>query len=113
VRPRLEARARHEGFPFGAVGADVSPVELAGREVGHLVAEDFLEEPVGGGFEVRGDADEASVGIAAAEASGEARAPLDAAFGLEVGDVPEAKPAVEGLAKGIGEAGRRGHGREG
>ena len=50
-RSRLEARARHEGFPFGAVGAGVSSVELAGREVGHLVAEDFLEKSVGGAFE--------------------------------------------------------------
>jgi hypothetical protein len=32
-------------------------VELAGREVGHLVAEDLLEKSVGGAFEVRGDAD--------------------------------------------------------
>jgi hypothetical protein len=39
-------------------------VELAGREVGHFVAEDFLEKSVGGGFsfEVRRDADEALVG---------------------------------------------------
>jgi hypothetical protein len=91
-------------------------VELAGREVGHLVAEDFLEKSVGGGFEtfeIRRDADEALVRIAPAEASRQARAPLDAAFGFEVGDIPEVEPTVEGLDEVRGEAGMRGHGREG
>ncbi len=75
-------------------------MELASREVGHLVAEDFLEKSVRGAFEtfetfeafeafeafeVRRDADEAPVRIAAAEASRQARAPLDAALGFEVG----------------------------
>jgi hypothetical protein len=85
------------------VGADVSPVELAGREVGHLVSEDFLEESVGGGFEMSGYADEAAVGVAAAEASGQARAPLDSAHDIEVGDIPEVEPAVEGLHEVRGE----------
>jgi hypothetical protein len=70
VRPRFEASFLHERFPLGTVRAHFSPVELAGREVGHLVAEDFLEKSVGGGFQIRGDPDQASVGIAAAEASG-------------------------------------------
>jgi hypothetical protein len=77
------------------------------------VAEDFLEESVGSGFEIRRDADEALVGIAAAEATGQARAPLDAALGFEVGDVPEVEPAVEGLDEVRGEAGVRGHGGKG
>jgi hypothetical protein len=74
-------------------------MELAGREVGHLVAEDFQEESVGGGFEMRRDADEAPVGIAAAEAPGQAGAPLDAALPFEVGDVPETEPAIEGFGQ--------------
>jgi len=78
-------------------------VELAGREVCHLVAEDFLEKSVGSGFEMRRDADEASVRIAAAEAPGQARAPLDAALGFEVRDVPEVEPAVEGMTDFVGE----------
>jgi hypothetical protein len=77
-------------------------MELAGREVGHLVAEDFQEESVGGGFEayeMSRDADEAPVGIAAAEAPGQAGAPLDAALPFEVGDVPETEPAIEGFGQ--------------
>jgi hypothetical protein len=76
-------------------------VELAGREVGHLVAEDFREKCIGGGFfEVRRDADEALVRIAPTEAPRQAWAPLDAASGIEVGDVPEVEPAVEGIGGG-------------
>ena len=107
------------GVPFGegsrVRGSKPAPVmrafhsgsvELAGGEVGHFVAEDFLEKFVGGGFEAyegRRDADEALVRVAAAKASGQARAPLDAAFRSEVRDVPEAEPAVEGLDKVRGE----------
>jgi hypothetical protein len=50
---RLEAGGRHERLPFRAVRTDVSSVELAGREVGQLVAEDFPEESVRGTGEVR------------------------------------------------------------
>ncbi len=88
-------------------------MELARREVRHLVAEDFLEECVGGGLEVGGNADEALVRIAAAEASGQARASLDAALGIELRDVPKVEPVVEGLDQVRGKVGRRGHGREG
>jgi len=52
------------------VGTDASAVELARGEVGELVAEDFIEESVFGFFEEGGEADEAALGIAAAEASG-------------------------------------------
>ena len=49
----------------------MSAVELARGEVGEtLVAEDFFEESVFGFFEEGGEADEAALGIAAAEASG-------------------------------------------
>jgi hypothetical protein len=71
-----------------AIQGDISSVELVRREVGHLVAEDFQEESIGGGFETyKGsrDADEAAVGIAAAEAPRQARAPLDAALRFEMG----------------------------
>jgi hypothetical protein len=77
------------------VGADVSSVELAGREVGHFVAEDFLEKSVGGGFEVRGDADKALVGIAAAEAPRQARRDLDSGLGGEVRGLPGLEPVVK------------------
>jgi hypothetical protein len=88
-------------------------MELAGREVGHLVAEDFLEESVGGGFEMSRDPNEAEVGVAAAEAPRQARAPLDAALRVEVGDVPEAEPAVEGFDQVRREVGVGGHGGKG
>ena len=55
--------------PKGAK-ADASAVELARGEVGELVAEDLFEESVFGFFEEGGEADEAALGIAAAEASG-------------------------------------------
>ena len=70
-RSRLEARGGHELLPLGAVRADLPSVELAHGEVGHFVAEDFLEESVGSTFELGGDANEAAVGVAAAEAPGE------------------------------------------
>jgi hypothetical protein len=70
-------------------------VELADREVRHLVAEDLAQESVRGPLEVGGDANEPSVRIAAAERRRETRAPLDAAPRVEVGDVPEVEPAVE------------------
>ena len=75
-------------------------MKLAGREVGHLVAEDFLEKSVGGGFfEVRRDADEALVGIAAAEASGQARRDLDSGLGGEARGFPGLEPVVK---RGLG-----------
>ena len=46
----------------------MSAVELARGEVGELVAEDFFEESVFRFFEEGGEADEAALGIAAAEA---------------------------------------------
>ena len=42
----LVAGGAHEAFPLGTVGADARAVELAGGEVGELVAEDFVEEAV-------------------------------------------------------------------
>jgi hypothetical protein len=87
-------------------------VELSHGEVRHLVAEDFLEEAVGGGLEVGGDADEAAVGIAAAEAPRQARAPLDAASRFEIGDAPEAEPALQLFPQGRGKVGGRFHGRK-
>jgi hypothetical protein len=90
--------------------ADASAVELAGGEVGHLVAENLLEKSVGGTFEMRRETDEAAVGIAAAEASREARAPLDATLGVELRYRPEAEPVAEGFGEMRGEAGLGRHG---
>ena len=64
------SRRRRRSFPFRSVGTDASAVELARGEVGELVAEDLFEESVFGFFEEGGEADEAALGIAAAEASG-------------------------------------------
>jgi hypothetical protein len=110
MRSGLEAGVRHERLPLRAMRADASAVELAGGEVGHLVAEDFLEKSVGGAFEMRREADEAAVGIAAAEAPREARAPLDATLGVELRYRPEAEPVVEGFGqmRGEGRIGRHG-----
>ncbi len=80
VPPKPQAKAelsipiRGDGLvppkrPKGAK-ADASAVELARGEVGELVAEDLFEESVFGFFEEGGEADEAALGIAAAEASG-------------------------------------------
>jgi hypothetical protein len=90
--------------------ANASAVELAGGEVGHLVAENFLEKSLGGALEMRRETDEAAVGITAAEASRQARAPLDTALHFEMGDLPEAEPVVEELGQVRGEAGVCGHG---
>jgi len=86
------------------VGTDASAVELARGEVGELVAEDFFEESVVGFLEEGGEADEAALGIAAAEASGQAGGPLDGGSGSEVGRVPEMEPAV-GCRDGFGREG--------
>jgi hypothetical protein len=95
------------------MGADVSSVELADREMGHLVAEHFPEERSARTLQMRRDANEVLLGIAPGEASGEPRAPLDATRGFEVGDFPEVKPALEAVVQGIGETGLGVHGREG
>jgi hypothetical protein len=95
------------------VRTDVPTVELADREMSHLVAEDFLENCVGGGFQVGGDADKALVRVAAAKASGQATGDLDSRFGGEAGSLPGPEPAVKGS---IGLRGNReivAHGDEG
>jgi hypothetical protein len=107
----LEAGGAHEGFPFGAVGADFGSVELAGGEVGELVAEDFVEEAVVGARDVGGDADEVAVGVATAEGAGEARGELDAGLVGEVGGVPGVEPAMERGAGLVREREIGGHGR--
>jgi hypothetical protein len=77
------------------------------------MAEDFLEKSIRSAFEMGGDADEPPIRIAPAEASRQARAPLDAAPRFEVGHVPEAKPPVQGFDQVRGKAGARRHGRRG
>ena len=71
------------------------------RAASELVAEDFFEESVFGFVEEVGEADEAALGIAAAEASGQSGRPLPGGSGGEVEGVPEAEPAV-GRSDGFG-----------
>jgi hypothetical protein len=72
--------------------------------VGELVAEDFFEESVFGLVEEGGYADEAALGIAAPEASGQSGGPLDGGAGGKVGSVPELKPPMN-TNDGVGREG--------
>ncbi len=78
------------------MGANPVAVVLSRGEVGELVAEHLFEKRGLGELEIGRDADEVSLRVAAAEASGETRAPFDRGSLGELRGFPGIEPLVEG-----------------
>ncbi len=68
-RSRLIPSGFDERFPFGAVGADASAVELARGEMCHFVTKDFFEKSKLCGLEARRESHFALLGVATAQAA--------------------------------------------
>jgi hypothetical protein len=75
---------------------DAIAVALSRGEMGELVADHFFEKSGLGFAEERSKANEATLRIAASEATGHSRRPLDGRSSGELARVPESEPALGG-----------------